>query len=151
PIVKPGPLVSIIIPTYNRAHLIGEALDSVVAQTYPNWECIVVADGSTETTDELLNTYCDTDARCKYVHIPDTHKPGGNGARNYGLKKAIGEFVIFFDSDDLMTPNHLEIKMNALQNTDFDYVITKTKYFDRLDMYMEDKYKNIKTHLSAEN
>ena len=149
--MKPGPLVSIIIPTYNRAHLIGETLDSVLAQTYTHWECIVVDDGSSDNTSELLKTYCDTDARFKYVQRPDTHKPGGNGARNYGLKKAFGEFVIFFDSDDLMTPNHLEIKMNALQNTDFDYVITKTKYFDRLDMYMEDKYKNIKTHLSAEN
>src|SRR5690606_22719098 len=146
-----SPLVSIIIPTYNRAHLIAETLDSVLAQAYTNWECIVVDDGSEDNTDGVLKTYCDKDARFKYVHRPDTHKPGGNGARNYGLKKAIGEFVMFFDSDDLMTPNHLEVKMNALQQTDFDYVITKTKYFDSLDMYMEEKYKNIKTHLSAEN
>ncbi len=80
------PLVSIIIPTYNRAHLIGETLDSVLAQTYTNWECIVVDDGSTDATDELMAKYCAKDARIRYYHRPDLHLSGGNGARLMDLE-----------------------------------------------------------------
>ena len=101
------PLVSIIIPTYNRAYLIGETLDSVLAQTYTHWECIVVDDGSTDTTDAVLKSYCDKDARFKYVQRPDTHKPGGNGARNYGFELSKGEYIQWFDSDDVMLPEYL--------------------------------------------
>ncbi|WP_445734533.1 glycosyltransferase family 2 protein [Mariniflexile sp.] len=68
------PLVSIIIPTYNRAHLIGETLDSVLAQTHQNWECIVVDDGSTDNTDTVLKTYCQKDSRFQYHHRKDRQK-----------------------------------------------------------------------------
>src|SRR5690606_18001529 len=145
------PLVSIIIPTYNRAHLIGETLDSVLAQTYTHWECIVVDDGSTDDSQRVFDSYTSKDTRFQFLKRPNTKPKGANACRNIGLETAKGEYVVFFDSDDLMTPNHLEVKMTALKNTNYDYVITKTKYFDRLDMYMEDKYKNITTHLSAEN
>ncbi|MGV8813809.1 MAG: glycosyltransferase family 2 protein [Gelidibacter sp.] len=107
------PLVSIIIPTYNRAHLIGETLDSVLAQTYTNWECIVVDDGSTDETEELLSTYISKDDRFQYHKRPDTHLPGGNGARNYGFELSMGEYVNWFDSDDLMQPEFLNSKMIA--------------------------------------
>lgn len=81
-----NPLVSIIIPTFNRAHLIGETLDSVLAQTYPNWECIVVDDGSTDNTDEVMAEYMARDARFQYHHRPEDRLPGGNAARNYGVE-----------------------------------------------------------------
>jgi glycosyltransferase involved in cell wall biosynthesis len=92
-----SPLVSIIIPTYNRAHLIGETLDSVLAQTYQNWECIVVDDGSSDNTDKVVGKYVQKDSRFKYYHRPDEHLPGGNGARNYGFKMSKGEYVNWFD------------------------------------------------------
>ena len=95
------PLVSIIIPTYNRAHLIGETLDSVLAQTYTNWECIVVDDGSADATESLLKAYLEKDSRFQYHKCPDRHLPGGNGARNYGFELSKGKFVMFLDSDDL--------------------------------------------------
>ncbi len=125
-------LVSIIIPTYNRAHLISETLDSVLAQTYTNWECIVVDDGSTDNTDEVLEAYVQKDARFKYFHRPDIHKPGGNGARNYGFLQSKGEYVNWFDSDDVMLPEKLETQVTLLHNTTFDYTICQTLMYDKV-------------------
>lgn len=84
------PLVSIIIPTYNRAHLIGETLDSVLAQIYTNWECIVVDDGSTDSTAELLAFYVEKDSRFQYHHRPKDRLKGANACRNYGFELSRG-------------------------------------------------------------
>ncbi|TXE17118.1 glycosyltransferase family 2 protein [Psychroserpens burtonensis] len=81
-----SPLVSIIIPTFNRADLIGETLDSVLTQTYANWECLVGDDGSTDGTEEVLQNYVLKDIGFQYFKRPDTHLAGGNGARNYGFQ-----------------------------------------------------------------
>ncbi|MRT17176.1 glycosyltransferase family 2 protein [Vitellibacter sp. q18] len=110
-------LVSIIIPTYNRAHLIGETLDSVLAQTFQYWECIVVDDGSTDTTDEVMAEYIAKDARFKYYRRPKDRLPGGNAARNYGFEKSRGEYIQWFDSDDIMLPAYLEKKVAAFTPT----------------------------------
>jgi len=144
-------LVSIIIPTFNRAYLIGETLDSILKQTYTNWECIIIDDGSSDNTEEVLNEYCKKDKRIQYHHRPVNRPPGGNAARNYGLKLASGDYIIFFDSDDLMTIDHVAEKINAIKNTDYDYVISKTKFFNKLDTYMEGRYRLINTELTAEN
>ncbi len=108
------PLVSIIIPTYNRAHLIGETLDSVLAQTYTNWECIVVDDGNTDDTEELMEEYMKRDSRFQFHHRPKDRLPGGNAARNYGFDRSKGEYIQWFDDDDLMMPNFLEFKMDHI-------------------------------------
>lgn len=108
------PLVSIIIPTFNRAHLIGETLDSVLAQTYQNWECIVVDDGSTDGTEELLDEYVAKDARFQYYHRPDDRLPGGNAARNYGFEVSKGEYVNWLDSDDLFDCKKIEKQIDNL-------------------------------------
>lgn len=109
-----NPLVSIIIPTYNRADLIGETLNSVIAQTYTNWECIVVDDGSTDTTDEVLAEYCKKDNRILYHHRPKNRRKGGNAARNYGFELSKGEFIQWFDDDDLMLNDFIKVKLNNL-------------------------------------
>ena len=100
-------LVSIIIPTYNRSHFIGETLDSVLAQTYQNWECIVVDDGSTDYTEELVEFYCKKDDRIKFYKRPTEKPKGANTCRNYGFDLSTGEFINWFDSDDLMLENFL--------------------------------------------
>lgn len=130
-IMKNNPLVSIIIPTYNRAHLIGETLDSVLAQTYTNWECIIVDDGSSDNTDEVVGEYVKKDARFQYHKRPDTHKPGGNGARNYGFELSKGEYVNWFDSDDLMHREKLEIQVKALDKSDYNFSVCQTLVFER--------------------
>lgn len=112
--MKATPLVSIIIPTFNRAQLIAETLDSVLAQTYQNWECIIVDDGSSDNTDEVVGQYVEKDSRFNYYHRPDEHLPGGNGARNYGFKMSEGEYVNWLDSDDLFAKDKIEKQIQTL-------------------------------------
>lgn len=125
------PLVSIIIPTYNRADLIGETLDSILAQTHKNWEAIVVDDGSSDTTDTLMETYMQKDVRIQYFKRPSKFPKGGNVCRNIGLENMKGDFVVFFDSDDLMTEDHVRLKLDGFTQEDIDFVVTKTAYFNK--------------------
>lgn len=153
-----NPLVSIIIPTYNRAHFIGETLESVVAQTYQNWECIVIDDGSSDYTDELMEFYCEKDARIHYHHR-SSHKPkGANACRNYGFDLSKGEYINWFDSDDLMFSTFLEKKMILFLESKkieivfsgFEVYSSTNKYSKIYELDIHDKlidialYRNIK-------
>lgn len=115
-------LVSIIIPTYNRAHLIGEALDSVLAQTYENWECIVVDDGSTDATETIVLDYVKKDVRFKFHERPSNKPKGASSSRNYGVSLAKGELLIFLDSDDTLKPHCLDVRLQTIANNlDFSF------------------------------
>ncbi|PKB17455.1 glycosyltransferase family 2 protein [Flavobacterium sp. 5] len=122
-------LVSVIIPTYNRAHLIGETLDSVLRQTYTNWECIIVDDGSTDTTAEVVGEYVQSDSRFQFHHRPNDRLKGGNDARNYGFELSKGEYVNWFDDDDVMLENFLKTKMLAFR-PELEFVISSGYYVD---------------------
>ena len=127
-----NPLVSIIIPTYNRAHLISETLDSVLAQTYTNWECIVVDDGSTDNTIEVINSYVNKDARFQLHHRPADRLAGGNSARNYGTLKSKSKIIVFLDSDDQLMVYAIENRVKRIiENVDgsFDLLINNTLLF----------------------
>ncbi len=124
------PLVSIIIPTRNRAGLISETLDSLLAQSYQIWECIVVDDGSADNTKEVVQKYVDKDPRFILVDKPNTHKPGGNGARNYGFELAKGDYIQWFDSDDVMHPELLIDKIETFnKNKELKSVISQVAFF----------------------
>lgn len=103
-------LFSIIIPSYNRAYILKRTLASVLNQTYTHFECIVVDDGSTDNTKELLSSY--TDRRLRYVY---QHNAERSAARNNGIQHAQGEYICFLDSDDEYLPKHLETLHNAIQ------------------------------------
>lgn len=111
------PLISIIIPTYNRAQLIVETLNSVWEQTYSNWECIIIDDESTDNTKEAIAFYL-TDIRFQYYKKPKNKPKGANACRNYGLELSKGKWIKWFDSDDLMLPDLLEKQYNAIDNED---------------------------------
>lgn len=108
------PVVSVIIPTYNRAHILRRAIDSVLAQESISLELIVVDDGSTDETAELMKEY--TDRGVSYFVMPQNGGPAK--ARNYGVSKARGEYIAFHDSDDEWHPTKLRKQLNALEQAD---------------------------------
>tara|TARA_R110002049_G_scaffold168851_2_gene335471 strand:- start:6515 stop:7486 length:972 start_codon:yes stop_codon:yes gene_type:complete len=107
-----NPLVSIIIPTFNRAHLISETLNSILEQSYTNWECIIVDDGSTDNTNDVVNDYILKDSRFKYYYRPDDRPKGANACRNYGFKLSNGQYINWFDDDDIMLKDFIKTKIN---------------------------------------
>lgn len=109
-----NPLVSIIIPTYNRVSYIGETLNSVLNQTYTNWECIIIDDGSADNTYNTLKDYRKKDSRFKCYKRPEHLPKGANACRNYGINKSKGKYIQFLDSDDLMASDKIELQMEAL-------------------------------------
>lgn len=126
-------LVSIIIPNYNRETLIGETLDSIISQTYQNWECIIVDDGSTDKSVEVVEQYIKQDSRFILIERPKSYPKGANACRNIGMKKASGEYLIFFDSDDLMLKHHVGAKLEFMVENDLDYAVFKSKNFGQPD------------------
>lgn len=116
------PLISIIIPSFNRAALIGKTLDSIIVQTYPNWECIVVDDGSSDNTIEVVQSYVNQDTRFALYQRERLPK-GAPTCRNIGLEYAKGQYIIFFDSDDLFVENCLERRVKATQEQALDFYV----------------------------
>ncbi|WP_246198802.1 glycosyltransferase family 2 protein [Sodalinema gerasimenkoae] len=108
-VVKPR--VSVIIPVYNGGRFLGEAIASVLAQTYTDWELIVVDDGSTEAIEPLIAPY---GSRLRYIR---QENQGVAVARNRGLEVARGEFIAFLDQDDWFEPDKLEVQVAALQES----------------------------------
>jgi glycosyltransferase involved in cell wall biosynthesis len=115
-------LVSIIIPTYNRAHLIVDTLKSILSQTYTNWECLVIDDGSTDETQNVVEEFSKKDHRVQYHKRPESIVKGANSCRNYGFELTSGEYVNWFDSDDIMLADFLEKKINAF-TSEIQFVI----------------------------
>jgi glycosyltransferase involved in cell wall biosynthesis len=98
------PTFSIVIPTYNRANLLCKAIESVIAQTFADWELLVVDDGSTDNTKELVLLYASKDQRIKYIYQKNAER---SAARNNGISHAAGKYICFLDSDDYYLPTHL--------------------------------------------
>ena len=128
--------VSILIPTYNRAHLISRAIESVLAQTHKDYEIVVVDDGSTDNTTQILEVYKD---RIKYIYKPNG---GVSSARNLGLKHISGDFLVFLDSDDIIYPDKLQIQSGYLvKHPKIDVVCSAWKEIDNDNLSIEREYK----------
>lgn len=107
--VEQNPMVSIIIPAFNAELYIDDTIQSVLNQSYTNWELIIVNDGSTDQTAEILKAYTSDK-----IHIIHQANMGVSHARNVGLNKAKGDFIVFLDADDVLSHNFIEQRMNAL-------------------------------------
>lgn len=106
-------LVSIIIPCYNQAKYLEDTLCSVLNQTYTDWECILVNDGSTDETEKIAHNFVVKDSRFKYFY---KQNGGLSSARNFGLDKATGDYIQFLDSDDILLDSKLQLSVQALKN-----------------------------------
>ncbi|WP_181256378.1 glycosyltransferase family 2 protein [Marinilabilia salmonicolor] len=116
-------MVSIIIPNYNKANFIQKTIQSVIAQTHENWEAIIVDDGSTDQSIEIIKQYCKQDKRFRLFERNRQPK-GGSTCRNIGLKNAQGNYTMFLDSDDILTPNCLSNRLNHIkQNPDHHFLV----------------------------
>ena len=114
------PSISIIIPAYNVAGYIEICLESVLAQTYADFEVIVVDDGSTDATGDIADNYARSDGRVKVIHQPNA---GVSAARNAGIEAASGEFFLFFDGDDFVRREACEELLRVIRKKEADVVI----------------------------
>lgn len=108
------PLFSIVIPSYNREQSITRTLDSVLNQTFSDWECIVIDDHSTDNTRNIVSNYCKNDSR--YILISNESKKGANGARNTGIMHARGKYISFLDSDDSWSTTMLQKQISLYRS-----------------------------------
>lgn len=120
-------LISVIIPVYNTEKYLVECLDSVLAQTYTNYEAILVDDGSTDQSPAICDEYADRDPRFRVIH---RENGGLSEARNTGLDVARGKYIYFLDSDDRLVPNTLEYAFNKLFETGADFVFFDGQSFE---------------------
>jgi glycosyltransferase involved in cell wall biosynthesis len=106
-------LVSVVIPAFNRGFIIGHALESVLNQTYQDWEAWIVNDGSTDETNEVVKDYTRKDSRIRLVE--HDRQKGAQTARNTGIRNARGNWIAFLDSDDRWLPHSLETRLKLTQ------------------------------------
>jgi len=129
----PKPKISIILTTYNRAHLIIETLNSVVAQSFTNWECIIIDDNSNDDTKKVVLEFIKDDNRFEFVIKLKEIKQGLPASRNIGLKKAKGDYIIFFDDDDYIHPNNLETCLLVFRQREIDFIHYNKRAFENGD------------------
>lgn len=140
-------LVSIIIPTYNNANTICRSIDSCINQTYKNIEIIIIDDGSTDNTKEVLSRY-NSDERFKYIYQENQER---SAARNHGLDLAKGEYIQFLDSDDTLYPEKLEKQVNFLdENQDYFLVYCGVEYKNELGQITHTLEPNINGNIDYE-
>lgn len=120
-------IVSIIVPCFNQAEYLGEALQSVMEQTYTHWECIIVNDGSTDKTESIAKKWLENDARLKYVY---QENKGLSSARNFGIAQSQGKFILPLDADDKIASNYITMALEAFQeDTNLKVVYCKAEKF----------------------
>ena len=119
-------LVSILIPCYNSAKYVSETLDSVLAQTYTNWECVIVDDHSTDNSVEIIKSYCE-----KYpdkFFLYSNPRKGACAARNFAFEKSKGDYIQYLDADDLLAPQKIEIQLNYIKKYESNDVVLIGKW-----------------------
>ncbi len=139
------PKVSVIIPTYNRARYITRAIDSVLAQTYKDWELIIVDDGSTDNTRDVVEPYL-KDKRIRYVWQENR---GVSAARNKGLDLAQGEYIAFLDSDDFYLPEKLMHSIEILDKYSNVVLVSSNSYVVSNAKLKEYSYREIMHYWNA--
>lgn len=120
--------VTLVVPTYNRAHLLHDAIQSTLQQTHPNWEMIIIDDGSTDDTEATVRKYLENDPRIKYFKNPGK---GVSAARNHGIQMAQSQYIAFLDDDDISLPHRFESQMKAMKKSGAGFVVSGFQSRDR--------------------
>lgn len=107
-----SPVISVIVPCYNQGKYLAETLNSIINQTFTNWECIIVNDGSSDCTTETANPFCVKDQRFHYI---EQKNQGLALARNNGIKASVGKYILPLDADDLIDPTYIEKAIKHFQ------------------------------------
>lgn len=118
--------VSVIVACYNHADFLPQAVGSVIAQTYTNWECIIINDGSTDNSEVVASSLINSDHRIKYFTKPNG---GLSSARNFGIEKSNGEYILPLDADDKIHPGYIEKALNEFKNEKIKIVYCEAEYF----------------------
>ena len=127
------PLVSIIMPTFNRSYIIQQAIDSITVQTYANWELIIMDDGSSDNTKEIVTSLSNS-----RIHYHQQTNQGPAAARNHAIKEARGDLIAYLDSDNTFLPRYLETMVDHFQkHPRATYGIPQGNY--TLELYIDDK------------
>ncbi|RYA23177.1 glycosyl transferase [Malaciobacter halophilus] len=121
-------LVSIITPSYKSAKFIAQTIESVLTQTYQNWEMIIVDDCSPDSSNEIIEKYIEKDSRIRLIKLDKNS--GASGAKNVGLKNAKGRYISFIDSDDVWEPKKLEIQIKFMQDNNYEVSFTSYQLID---------------------
>ncbi|MGN8646375.1 glycosyltransferase family 2 protein [Gracilibacillus sp. HCP3S3_G5_1] len=143
--IKDHNLVSVITPTYNSETYIRETIESVQKQTYPNWEMVIVDDGSTDQTTSIIEAYQKEDDRIRLICLEKNQ--GAAVARNTAIEHAQGRYIAFLDSDDQWLPEKLERQLAFMK--EHDYAFTYTGYH-RVQTDGDGKIKKKEVHMPAE-
>ena len=122
-------MISIIIPVFNSAFFIEETLDSLMKQTYKDWECILIDDGSSDQTENIIEKYLNVDGRFNFHKRPSNLTKGPSACRNFGFSLSKGDYIHFMDSDDLYLPNALELYINRLDES-HDAVVAPLEFIE---------------------
>lgn len=136
------PKISVIVPCYNQAQYLDECLQSVLDQTYQDWECIIVNDGSPDNTEEVAKKWTEKDSRFKYLK---KENGGLSSARNAGIKAAQGEWILPLDADDKIGDRYLELAQQEFE--DADLVYAKSSFFGNLNKAWNIQYSGYKNLL----
>ncbi|MFD0989563.1 glycosyltransferase family 2 protein [Mariniflexile jejuense] len=119
-------LVSIIVPCFKQAHFLGEALQSVLNQSYTNWECIIVNDGSPDNTEEIAKIWCNKDDRISYINKKNGGLPN---ARNAGIQISNGNYIIVLDADDILHQDYILKTLPVLQSNKELAIVSSYRIF----------------------
>lgn len=131
---KEGPEISVVMPTYNGSKHIEKAIESVIEQTYTNWELIIVDDCSTDNTIDIVRKYCDEDARIRIIR--KEKNDGVAVTRNIGINAASGRTIALLDCDDVWVNNKLERQLNLQKRTNAEIVYCSYGFIDENDKHI---------------
>lgn len=144
-------LVSIIMPTYNRAKFISRAINSVIEQSYNNWELIIIDDNLPESTaridtEKVVSSY--SDFRIKY--IKNEKNLGGALTRNVGIFASRGDYITFLDDDDMYLPLKLEVQLSEMMNNDWDFCVMDGATYNQKDELISTRKQKLRNNMTKE-